>query len=151
MKRYLCPALAAILAATVLVSCDDEPGGPRPAPGPGAGPGGNDPAATWYPSGTWELIEDSYGQVTEADVVEYTFYSSGTGIYGYYTGYGYNLSWTEDPMNWDAWYDTGVGQNVLSVSTPGGTQQYTYNFDSYGYLYLYVWGYPSDYYIFQPI
>lgn len=141
-KKYLIPTFVALLAAMAFTSCEDEPS-------PGPGPGGGYQAPTWYPTGTWELIEDSYGYVDEANVVEYTFYSSGTGIYGYYSNY--DLSWTEDPMNWDAWYDPDIGWDVMSVSTPGGSQQYTYQFDSNGYLYLYVWGNPSDFYIFQPI
>ena len=136
MRKYLTLLFVAALAALTMTSCDDE------------GPNGGYPAPTWYPSGTWELVQDSYGMVPESQVVEYTFYRNGSGLYGYYNRYG---SWVEDPMTWDAWYEPVVGSDVMYVSTPGGSIQYTYHFNGYGDLRLADYGNPGEWFIFQAL
>lgn len=76
--------------------------------------------------GQWELIAINDYPVAEYDVVEFTFYRGGTGIYGQYQG-GF---WVETRISWNIDVTSG-GASYLNVY-PGGGDMWSYMVHDYG-------------------
>lgn len=75
----------------------------------------------------WELVAVNGMNISEADVVEFEFYSYGNGTYGRYDAYG---SWYTIPIQWEI-TGTGAGAEYLTIY-PADGQQWDYLMRTYG-------------------
>lgn len=96
-------------------------------------------------TGSWELLEDSYGIVPQYEINYFHFYPDGRGDYEAYDNYG---RWS----NWKFWWDDyGRYDNTVEIQFSDGTV-WTYYWEiNRGYLYLYDYWDSRIYYIYRPV
>lgn len=85
-------------------------------------------------AGQWTLGQIDGRPVSDAEIVEFTFYSDGTGYYGYYdyNPYPY-LDWITDPIEWELKYSSG-----------GAEYLYIYPYNSHEVWRYLLWLYPRE-------
>ena len=128
-KKLLFPLIMMLLMSVSLTSCIDDDDEPYYSP----------------LTGSWELLEDSYGIVPQYEFNYFHFYPDGRGDYEAYDNYG---RWS----NWKFWWDDyGRYDNTVEIQFSDGTV-WTYYWEiNRGYLYLYDYWDSRIYYIYRPV
>lgn len=128
-KKLLFPLIMMLLMSVSLTSCIDDDDEPYYSP----------------LTGSWELLEDSYGIVPQYEINYFHFYPDGRGDYEAYDNYG---RWS----NWKFWWDDyGRYDNTVEIQFSDGTV-WTYYWEiNRGYLYLYDYWDSRIYYIYRPV
>ena len=128
-KKLLFPLIMMLLMSVSLTSCIDDDDEPYYSP----------------LTGSWELLEDSYGIVPQYEINYFHFFPDGRGDYEAYENYG---RWS----NWKFWWDDyGRYDNTVEIQFSDGTV-WTYFWEiNRGYLYLYDYWDSRIYYIYRPV
>lgn len=128
-KKLLFTLIMMLLMSVSLTSCIDDDDEPYYSP----------------LTGSWELLEDSYGIVPQYEINYFHFYPDGRGDYEAYDNYG---RWS----NWKFWWDDyGRYDNTVEIQFSDGTV-WTYYWEiNRGYLYLYDYWDSRIYYIYRPV
>ena len=81
--------------------------------------------------GVWTLGQIDGRPVSDEEIVEFTFFSDGTGYYGYYTFDSHHrLEWVTTPIDWEFEYD-GYGAEYLYVYPRYSHEVWRYRVDLY--------------------